>query len=382
MNEKELLEELNIHQIELEQQNLELLASQQELEKSNARYRDLFNTAPVGYLICDSQGTIHDINQTAARMFGLPYSDIINKNITLLIWPDDQDEYYLLNQSSSTGDSSTIQSLSLRMKKADETYFHAHLNFFSEPSGDRRIAVSDISPLKQAEEALITSQRMAAVIDFAGNASHDLSNSLQGIMNYIELASLKARNESPSHRGSNYYEAIQTIVEKMTERIRELQNLSRGFHGESEKSELDLSAMLSSLWESYGRTISPHIEKIGKIEDNLLVSGHEEDLKQVVLLLLKNGENSIKGAGSLTLKAYREDQWIVVAVKNTGEGMDKETARRIFEPFFSTGGYKTGLNYGLTGVYSIIEEHGGKIKVIYTEKGKGTVIEIRLPYLN
>ncbi|MBN2656167.1 MAG: PAS domain S-box protein [Spirochaetales bacterium] len=372
-----LLEELSIHQIELEQQNIQLRESQQELEKSNSRYRDLFNSAPVAYLVTDEKGVIIDINHTAGRMFGLDYSGFINRNITDLIHPEDQDSFYLLDKSSSE-----IQSLSLRMRNSGDSFFYGHLSFFREEGGTRRFAVSDISPLKQAEEALIANQRMAAVIDFAGNASHDLSNSLQGIMNYIELAAMKVRKGLLKDFENGYFDSMQTLASEMTDRIRELQKLSRSFNGESEKTEIDLSELLESISESLDKMSFKNIQTEFRIEKGLLVSGHKGDLKRVVQQLVENAKQSISRKGILSVSAHRDGNWATVVIKDTGEGMNRETARRIFEPFFTTKGYRTGLGFGLTGVYSIIEEHKGQIKVKYSEPGKGTVIEFRLPCLS
>ena len=92
---KVLVEELSIYQIELEHQNQELIQSQEQIQQSMDRYLDLFDNAPIGYLIVDSDGLIKDINQTACQLLGNDKEDLLDHKITKIIHPDYQDVYYL-----------------------------------------------------------------------------------------------------------------------------------------------------------------------------------------------------------------------------------------------------------------------------------------------
>ena len=88
---KVLVEELSIYQIELEHQNHELIQSQVLLQQSNDRYLDLFDNAPIGYMIVDINGLIKNINQTAANLLALSKNEFVGTKITKFIHPDYQD---------------------------------------------------------------------------------------------------------------------------------------------------------------------------------------------------------------------------------------------------------------------------------------------------
>ena len=89
--ERKLLHELQVHQIELESQNEELQQSQRDLESSRSRYFDLYHLAPVGYFTLDAAGIILEANLTAATLFGLPRGKLIRKPIERFVFRDDQD---------------------------------------------------------------------------------------------------------------------------------------------------------------------------------------------------------------------------------------------------------------------------------------------------
>jgi len=86
------------------------------------------------------------------------------------------------------------------------------------------------------------------------------------------------------------------------------------------------------------------------------------------------------GGGTLSFKTGKTGEGIYITVSDTGTGMDEETKTRIFQPFFTTKGFGQGMGLGMSTAYTIVKEHGGEIYVKATEPGKGTSIEIILPY--
>ncbi len=150
-----LIHELQVHQIELEMQNEELRQSQKALEDSRDRYADLFNFAPVGFFSVDVKGLILEANFTATTLLQANISDLVGNRISKFIHKDDQDFYYFRRRRLF--EDGTAQHFELRMLKKDGTPFFARLDAspLLEPEGVLtvcRIAVSDITPLKEAEE--------------------------------------------------------------------------------------------------------------------------------------------------------------------------------------------------------------------------------------
>jgi PAS domain S-box-containing protein len=152
-----LLHELRVHQIELEIQNEELLRVQEELETSKARFVDLYDFAPAGYLTVSENGLILEANLTAASLLGVTRTSLIKKPLTSIILPADQDIYYRHRKALfETGASQTCE---LRLLRMDNPPLWALLKAIMSKDGENgqpacRVVVTDIHERKQAEEKL------------------------------------------------------------------------------------------------------------------------------------------------------------------------------------------------------------------------------------
>jgi PAS domain S-box-containing protein len=166
--------ELRVHQIELEMQNVQLRQAQQALEASQARYFHLYDMAPVGYCTVSDQGVILEANLKASRLLGLARGALVGQKLAEFIIPEDQDKYYQLRRGLS--ESSEPRACELRMVKGDGAAFWAQLS--TTLAQDEKgapvywIVLSDITALKQAEEALRTNrQRLSDIIKFLPTAT-------------------------------------------------------------------------------------------------------------------------------------------------------------------------------------------------------------------
>jgi len=150
------LHELRVHQIELTMQNEELMRVQEKLEEARARYFDLYDLAPVGYLILSPDGLILEVNQTAVTLLGATRATLVRQPITRFILNQDQDIYYLhRKQFHQTG---AGRGCDLRLVRPDGTVFWAHL-----AAGDpavNRVVLMDITERKRIEAALERSEAM------------------------------------------------------------------------------------------------------------------------------------------------------------------------------------------------------------------------------
>ncbi len=158
---QQLIHELQVHQIELEMQNDELRRQQQELECLRARYFDLYNLAPVGYLTLSDQGLIIEANLTAATLLGLTRKALSKRPLASFIAADDQDRYYRYRkQPAETAGSPEI--VDLRMRRADGSLFWASIQTIPAQEIDgmagHRMMISDCSQQKEAEIELRTAK--------------------------------------------------------------------------------------------------------------------------------------------------------------------------------------------------------------------------------
>lgn len=161
INNDELIQELEIHQIELEMQNEELRRAQLELEQSRSRYFSLFELAPVGYFTLDKNGVILDANLTSAVLLGTEGMNLIRKKFFHFITPDSQDAFYLHCQKLSR--TSMKQTCELKLKKKDGGEFYAELVITLDRDTQEnrekfRITLNDIDERKRAQQKLIEYQ--------------------------------------------------------------------------------------------------------------------------------------------------------------------------------------------------------------------------------
>lgn len=174
-----LLHEMQVHQIEVEMQNEEMRRTQQELAASRARYFDLYNLAPVGYLTLNDQGIIVEANLTSANLLGVARDALVQHPLSHFIHSEDQDCYYLhRKQLAETGEGPQV--CELRMVRADGSLFWAHLQAVSSQEIDGmsgcRIVMSDCTREKLIEEQLrLSEEKFRTIADYTYNWEYWLS---------------------------------------------------------------------------------------------------------------------------------------------------------------------------------------------------------------
>lgn len=181
---QEKLHELLLHQIELEMQNEELRQAQEDLEAVRARYFDLYDMAPIGYVTLSEEGLILEANTTIATMLGVHRSLLVNQPISRFIFKEDQDHYYRHRKhlvSSGEPQACTLHGCELRLMNQDGIVFWAQIQTQSAQEADGEMVhlttVSDISARKQAEQEMIKAQEYLA----------NILNSMPSIMIGIDL---------------------------------------------------------------------------------------------------------------------------------------------------------------------------------------------------
>jgi len=183
-----LIHEFNVRQIELEMQNEELLRTQKELEDSKANYLDLFDFAPTGYLTMNEFGRIQEVNYTGASMLGVTRKSLMGKHLPLL-GVEDGDTFHLHIQAlKETGMSDECE---LRLRKADGSFFHAHLKSDPVNSGAGlpskfRTTLLDITRRKTAEEE---NSLLIAAVESATDSV--IITSPNGVIRYVNPAFIK-----------------------------------------------------------------------------------------------------------------------------------------------------------------------------------------------
>ncbi|MFQ5743960.1 MAG: ATP-binding protein, partial [Acidobacteriota bacterium] len=249
--------------------------------------------------------------------------------------------------------------------------------------------IRDISERKALEQQLRQAQKMEAVGQLAGGVSHDFNNLLTGITGYTQLALQQLPDDAPV---TDDLRKVLEVAGKAARLTRQLLAFSR--RQTLEFKVFNLNGLVANTSEMLKRLISVNVEiEFLAAPDVGNVRADPGQIEQVLVNLVVNSRDAMPEGGKLTIEtgdvtldeAYcdqhagvRPGRYVMLAVTDTGCGMDEETQQKIFEPFFTTKKAEEGTGLGLATVYGIVKQHEGNIWV-YSEPGKGTTFKVYLP---
>jgi len=250
-------------------------------------------------------------------------------------------------------------------------------------------AASDITQRKQLEAQYLRAQRMESIGTLAGGIAHDLNNVLTPILMSIGLLKGGLRHDSESVEILN---GIEASTKRGASLVRQVLSIARGFDGE--RSLINFRHLLLEL-ERIARETFPHAIRVTVDcpRDLWTVPGDTTQLHQVLMNLALNARDAMPAGGTLTLSAanfridaqyastsreVRPGNYVLIQVKDTGQGIPPEIIDRIFEPFFTTKSVGQGTGLGLSTVLAIVKSHAGFVQAV-SEPGHGALFKIFLP---
>ena len=247
----------------------------------------------------------------------------------------------------------------------------------------------DVSELKHREQELRQAQKMEAVGRLAGGIAHDFNNMLAVMSSYGELT-LDQLGENNAARKDVQVMLDATV--RAAALTRQLLAFSR--RQVLELKILDINRVVSNIERMLLRVIGEDIHLRTHLGSDIgAIKADESQIEQIIMNLAVNARDAMPTGGTLTIETTRKqlDQhyvkshldvkpgdYAMLAVTDTGTGMDEETQRRIFEPFFTTKPLGKGTGLGLATVYGIVKQMEGQIYV-YSEIGKGTCFKVYFP---
>jgi PAS domain S-box-containing protein len=370
--------------------NAALRSVQQALKASEANFRSLVVNAPYGICRSNANGQLVDANPALIAMLGFTGGDeLLRRNLAADIYRDPEQRALLLESFRSghsfdkaeaewTRQDGSAMVVRVSARPIRETAKTVSFELYAE----------DITEQRALEQQLRQAQKMEAVGRLAGGIAHDFNNLLMVISGYCEFL-LQRLGPDPSLRGCA--EEIANAADRATALTRQLLAFSR--KQMLTPKVLDLNAVVSENLKMLPRLIGEDVElatlpaaALGKVKAD------PGQIEQVVMNVVVNARDAMPNGGKLTLETANvtldesyarlhpgvaTGEYVMLAISDTGLGMDKETQSHIFEPFFTTKGQQ-GTGLGLSMAYGIVKQSGGYIWV-YSELGHGTTFKVYLP---
>ncbi len=393
-NKEEEYGETDINQVQLMAQGMVRLlkekAAREALSVSESRLRAVIDSARDAIFIKDRDRRYIVANRAMSELFGIPMEKILGATDRDLFADEAANHIERMDNRVLQGE--TVEEEMARPVTAAVYVFHTIKvplkNERGEITGLCGIA-RDVTERKHLESQLLQSQKMEAVGTLAGGVAHDFNNLLSAIMGYASLLQMKMDKDNPLH---GYASQILVSSEKAA-------NLTQSLLAFSRKQVINLKPVVindtvEKLHRLLERLIPEDVEfRIRKTSERLVVMADPGQLDQVVMNLVTNARDAMPRGGKLTITVDRAtvgDEFIathgygkageyaLMAISDTGIGMDGKVIEKIFEPFFTTKGVGRGTGLGLAIVYGIIKQHNGYIDVT-SRPGEGSVFCVYLP---
>jgi two-component system cell cycle sensor histidine kinase/response regulator CckA len=364
------------------------------LQRSENMLLALLESASQGIVSIDRRGRIVLVNRRAEEMFGYTREELLGARIEILL-PEgrrtnhsrERDDYFARPRIRPMG---IGMDLAGRRKDGSEFPVEVSLSNIETEEGVFGIAfVSDISQRKLMEEQLLHAQKMEAVGRLAGGVAHDFNNMLTVISGYNRMI-LDELSPLDPLRGN-----AEEIL-KAADRAAALTNQLLAFSRRQilRPCVLNVNAAIGSTQKMLERIIGEDIQldlkparEVGNIRADPV------HIEQAIVNLVVNARDAMPTGGRITIESgnvhldetytrthpgVQPGDFVMLAVSDTGHGMDSETRRHIFEPFFTTKESGKGTGLGLATVYGMVKQSGGDIWV-YSEIGKGSTFKLYFP---
>jgi len=364
-------------------------AAQESLRRSEINFRSLVTNAPYGIARCDAAGTMLDVNPAFISILG--YSDaseLVGRHLGTL-YADAQQWFQLADYFRSLKEFNGLAAEWLR-KDGSPTVVRISGRTISgeHNTTSYELFTEDVTERRALEQQLRQAQKMEAIGRLAGGIAHDFNNLLMVISGYSEFLLERLAHDAPLRAPA---QEIANAAQRATSLTRQLLAFSR--KQMLAPKIIDLNAIVTENLKMLNRVIGEDIDlEMVPGADLGAVKADPGQIEQVIMNLAVNARDAMPQGGKLTIQTanatldenyarfhdpVKPGEYVMLAIHDTGSGMDAETQSHIFEPFFTTKGPK-GTGLGLSTVYGIIKQSGGYIWV-ETEPDKGTTFKIYLP---
>jgi len=368
--------------------------AEEELRKSEERYRDLVENAHDIIYTHDLDGNYLSINAAAERITGYTRDEALRMNITQTVPSEYLETVHRMIARKLAGGRTTAYELEIIAKDGGRIPVEVNTALIIQDGvavGIQGIA-RDVTKRKKLEQQLRQAQKMEAIGLLAGGVAHDFNNLLTTIIGYSDLTIRRLKDDDPLRRNLEEIRRAGNFAASLT---RQLLAFSR--KQILQPRILDINSVVGEMGRMLRRLIGEDVKLRTVLRPDLgKIKADPGQIEQVLMNLVINARDAMPDGGKLTIEtqdvifgkelagqpfAVSPGTYVKLLVSDTGIGMDEGTVARIFEPFFTTKESGRGTGLGLSTVYGIIKQSGGYI-LVHSEVGRGTTFTVYLPQVD
>ncbi|MBS4027818.1 MAG: PAS domain S-box protein [Ignavibacteriales bacterium] len=363
-------------------------------EKQIKQQATLIDFISDGVFLLDEQYRVLFWSKGGERMYGYTSEEAIGKNIIELLQMKPVVQSNINDTVQQYEKAGKIKTeLIVTTKDGRELHIEAVADSFNDMFGNLKSTLvmhRDITEHKKLEKQFLRTQRMESVGTLAGGIAHDLNNVLSPIMLSLQML----RRKLPEEKDQKFITIIEDSATRAANLVKQVLAFSRGVEGE--RKPMQVRHLANEIKKFMLETFSANIEaKVNIPKEVWTVNADATQIHQVLLNLCVNARDAMPNGGTITIEAEnllvdehyakmnteaKVGPYIILSVRDSGEGMSPEIQAKVFEPFFTTKEIGKGTGLGLSTVFSIVRGHDGFI-TLYSEVGKGTQFKIYLPAL-
>ncbi|HYA91871.1 MAG TPA: PAS domain S-box protein [Thermodesulfobacteriota bacterium] len=361
---------------------------ERELKEANDFLMNMIQSSVDGIIVTDMKGDILIFNKGAENLLGYETEEVVGKmNIRSIYQPGVAKEVMDKLRSRDFGGVGKLTSFPILHRRKDGELVEGDLSasiIFDEKGNeiasvgifkDLRERLRIERELQKMQEALLQSEKLAAMGRLTSQIAHELNNPIYGIMNTLELLKTEIPPESKRRR---ILELSLSEIQRLSEMLRNMLSFSKPEEEKRRAVKIDeLIEGILLVMEKQMREANIRVEtSFGEEIPDVMASTNQ--MRQVFLNIFKNAKEAMPKGGTLFVRTSKEDNRVLIHIQDTGIGIPEEIKDKIFDAFFTTKQKVKGVGLGLSVCYGIIRDHGGEIK-IKSEEGKGTTFTISLP---
>lgn len=358
-----------IHRRDITERNIEKM----KLWETNHMLQTLISSCPLAIIVLDLDFRVKVWNRAAEEMFGYSEEEVLGRRYPVV--PQEEEQHFVeMDRAIFSG--KTLKSVEVKRRRKDGKKVTAALSTAPLRDAAGKVTgligvLADITEQKKTEELLRKSEKLSAAGQLAAGVAHEIRNPLTSIKGFLQLM---RENRGPHER---YLDIILPEITRIEEIITEILVLAKPQSRKFRRTNVNrMIHQVISLLNSHAilKNIDiVFVDKIGK----QVIYGDENQLKQVMINLLKNGIEAMDDGGTIKIELQKEkEKELAIRVTDEGCGISENQLKRLGEPFYTTKEFGTGL--GLMCTYKMVEEHRGTIE-FESEPGIGTTVTVRLP---